>query len=183
MEKKPAAPKKRKPRSDRRVASDKLTQVERLVIAGFLKHGNASRAYREATGATKNSDVYSARLFARPHVRAHLERYAKALNRDAIAQSQEIQEHLTSFLRDGTVSVRERVRSADVLGKIQKLFSEKREFTGTVQHEHSIKLPSREDVMIALRSELMVNAALRDGLRRMLDDVEAELVQPKALTA
>lgn len=167
--------------SNRRKHPDRLTGFELLMLSKYVRHGNATRAYKEAGGTSgKHADAQAAKVMAKPPVRKWLKEYQEHLNTNAIAQGREIQETLTGFLRDHEVAHVDRIRSANVLGKMQHLFSEKREFTGTVQHEHthSIKLPSREDALLALRVELKSNPTLRSNLRLMLDEIEHDLALP-----
>lgn len=157
-------------------AEDGLSIRQRSFVVELLKSGNASEAYRVAYDYKgRHADGNANVLMQRPAVKAEIAKAAKALRGRAIAQAGEIQEQMTKILRNAKGErTRDRIRAADSLAKIQKLYSERREFTGKVQHEHehSIKLPTREEALEGLKAELARNPALRAQLKELLSQYE-----------
>lgn len=155
-------------------SEDGLSIRQRYFVGEVLKSGNAAEAYRIAYEYTgKNADANASVLMRNPAVKAEILKAAKELKKRSIAQAGEIQEAMTAILRNAKGErTRDRIRAADSLAKIQKLYSEKREFTGKIEHEHSIKLPTREEAFEGLKAELARNPALRAQLKELLSQYE-----------
>lgn len=109
--------------------NDGLTEKRRVYCEVFAENGgNGTAAARAAK--FKNPDVESTRLLRDPRIITALERLRLERTCTAIASRSERQEFWTSVIRDQDVSMQNRLKATQLLGKSQADFIDRKEITG-----------------------------------------------------
>lgn len=100
----------------------------RFCDAYALNGGNACAAARAA--GYKQPEVEGARLLRQPAIVAALDGWRETETRGSIATRQERQEFWTTIARDTNENMRHRLKAAELLGKSQADFIDRKEITG-----------------------------------------------------
>lgn len=98
---------------------------ERFVMAYV---DNATSAARAA--GYKNPEKVGSQLLQKPHIRKALRERDSEELRDVIASRKERQAFWTAVMRDENRRMQDRLKAAELLGKSEADFTEKRELTG-----------------------------------------------------
>ena len=119
------------------VAVDGLTIRQEAFCMEYAKSGNATRAYKQAGYKVKSdgaAGVNANRLLKNAKVQARLRSICDEIASEAIMQPKEMQEWLTKVVRgeeremSGESSLlRDRLKAADLLGKMQGAFLDRKE--------------------------------------------------------
>lgn len=108
---------------------DGLTEKRRIYCEVFAENGGNGGAAARAAGFGK-PDVESTRLLRNPKIIKALERLRLERHCTAIASRSERQEFWTSVARDPDESMKHRLKAAELLGKSQADFIDRKEITG-----------------------------------------------------
>ena len=104
-----------------------MTKKQRIFCEQYLKLGDGVSAAIAAGYSVKSAHATSSRLLSNREILSHLEEKRKEAEKRNIAGNDEILEYLTKVMRscDDEVTVRDRMRAAELLGKNANLFSER----------------------------------------------------------
>jgi phage terminase small subunit len=106
----------------------KLNDREQAFVDAY--RGNKKQAAIAAGYSEVSAGTCGVRLYNKPHVRAEIERQARARSKAAIMNREEMQRLFSATARDVHQSMRERLRAAELLGKTRGDFTEKLELKG-----------------------------------------------------
>lgn len=141
------------------IYSKKLNEQQKIFCDTYIKTLNASASYKTAYPSKKQrtNESGGSRLLQQPHIRAFIESRLKELEDVRIADAKEVLEFLTEGLRGELkdevvasetdmesgmtkpvtiwkqISVKERIKCAELLGKRFDLFTEKVESTSKME--------------------------------------------------
>ena len=133
----------------------KLTPKQKSFADYYIELGNATEAYRKAGYAVKSDAAARAnasRLLTNANVKSYIEQRMKELESEQIASQEEVLRFLTSVLRgeiteevpllvgegmqelsSKDVSIKDRVKAAELLGKRYAMWTEKQQVEGSQQ--------------------------------------------------
>ena len=113
-----------------------LSPRQEAFCMAYAKCGNATQAYREAGYKAKSDNVAAAsaaKILRNAKVQARLEEIRGEVESERIVQPREMQEWYSSIIRGETADggketrMRDRLKAAELLGRMQGLFIDKRE--------------------------------------------------------
>ena len=133
----------------------KLTEKQKRFADYYIETGNATESARRAGYKGKNLNNVASENLAKIGVKSYIDEKLKVLENERIASAKEVLEFLTKSMRgeldeevvvvegtgDGTsearkikkqIGLRERIKSAELLGKRYRLFTDKVEVDGVV---------------------------------------------------
>lgn len=111
----------------------RLTVKQEAFCVAYSKHGNASRAFREAGYIAKNDETARAsasRLLTYANVIARLGELREQSSRPSIMDAEERRETLSEIARDADAAKNERIKAIDVLNKMDAIYIKRQEITG-----------------------------------------------------
>ena len=133
----------------------KLTEKQKRFADYYIETGNATESARRAGYKGKNLNNVASENLAKVGVKSYIDEKLKVLENERTASAKEVLEFLTKSMRgeldeevivvegtgDGTsearkikkqIGLRERIKSAELLGKRYRLFTDKVEVEGVV---------------------------------------------------
>ena len=133
----------------------KLTEKQKRFADYYIETGNATESARRAGYKGKNLNNVASENLAKIGVKSYIDEKLKVLENERTASAKEVLEFLTKSMRgeldeeivvvegtgDGTsearkikkqIGLRERIKSAELLGKRYRLFTDKVEVAGVV---------------------------------------------------
>ena len=133
----------------------KLTEKQKRFADYYIETGNATESARRAGYKGKNLNNVASENLAKVGVKSYIDEKLKVLENERTASAKEVLEFLTKSMRgeldeeivvvegtgDGTsearkikkqIGLRERIKSAELLGKRYRLFTDKIEVEGVV---------------------------------------------------
>ena len=133
----------------------KLTEKQKRFADYYIETGNATESARRAGYKGKNLNNVASENLAKVGVKSYIDEKLKVLENERTASAKEVLEFLTKSMRgeldeeivvvegtgDGTsearkikkqIGLRERIKSAELLGKRYRLFTDKVEIEGVV---------------------------------------------------
>lgn len=105
----------------------KLSEQYEKYCLEYIRLGSQYKAYQSVYGTENIESCYasSTRLHAKPEIQSRIYELQQQMKSDLIMSSEEILSTLTSLARDDTVSVKDRTRCLELLGKRNLLWAEK----------------------------------------------------------
>ncbi|MEE0775765.1 MAG: terminase small subunit [Bacillota bacterium] len=103
-----------------------MTTKQRIFCEQYLKLEDGTAAAIAAGYSEKSAPTTGARLLAKAEISAYLTQRKSEIEKQNIAGNDEILEYLTKVMRsnDEDVTVRDKMRAAELLGKNASLFSD-----------------------------------------------------------
>ena len=129
----------------------KLTEQQKAFCDAYFASGNMTRAYMEAYHITdesryKMASAAASRLLKKPYVAAYYQSLVDAPRSDRIATAEDVLEYFTKVMRGEEkdqfgleVSISDRNRAAEALGKKYGLFTEKLDVKGNIDIASALK--------------------------------------------
>lgn len=117
----------------------------------YATSGNATEAYKQAgykVKTDKSASVNAARLLGNARVQARLKQIRDEIASEAIMQPKEMQEWLSRVVRgeehdgDNDAALRDRLKAADLLGKMQGAFLDRKE----VEMKGAVPVVLKDDI-------------------------------------
>lgn len=112
--------------------ASKLTEKERIFADEYIKTTNATQSAIKAGYAENSASVTGSRLLRKAKVRQYIDEVMNERSKNAIATADEVLEYLTRVMcgeeKDAfglDVSVADRTKAAELLGKRHMLFTDK----------------------------------------------------------
>lgn len=113
---------------------DKLTPKQMAFVDYYIQTLNASEAYSKAFNNTNmpSCGVSGHRLLKNDKVAKAIDERMEQLQNERILSAEEVLEFLSSVVNDKEAKLQDRIRSAELLGKRHKLFTDKMEMDNQV---------------------------------------------------
>lgn len=109
-----------------------LTEKERIFADEYIKTTNATQSAIKAGYAENSASVTGSKMLRKPKVRQYIDAVMNERSKDTIATADEVLEYLTRVVRGEEkdafgldVSVADRTKAAELLGKRHMLFTDK----------------------------------------------------------
>ncbi|HBE9436527.1 TPA: terminase small subunit [Clostridioides difficile] len=127
----------------------KLTEKQKRFCDYYIETGNATEAAIKAGYSEKTAKVIGAENLTKPYLKSYIDERIAQLESNRIADAKEVMEYLTKIVRNEAkeevvvvseygpeiikkdVSIRDRNKAAELLGKRYRLFTDKVEIEGT----------------------------------------------------
>ncbi|HBF5148189.1 hypothetical protein BER37_001268 [Clostridioides difficile] len=127
----------------------KLTEKQKRFCDYYIETGNATEAAIKAGYSEKTAKVIGAENLTKPYLKSYIDEKLKEFESNRIADAKEVMEYLTKIVRNEAkeevvvvseygpeiikkdVSIRDRNKAAELLGKRYRLFTDKVEVEGT----------------------------------------------------
>lgn len=118
----------------------KLTEKQKAFCDYYLESGNATEAYKRAGYKNyKSAGVEASKTLKNPKVSQYIDERLKQIESARIAKPEEILQYLTSVMRGEEkdqfgldAPLNERTKAAELLGKRNRLFTDRVEVQGNV---------------------------------------------------
>lgn len=125
----------------------KLTAKQEMFAIAYVKCLNATQAYKEAYGDVSQgtAEVNGSKLLNNTKVQDRIDDLMLSMKSSKIASAEEVLEFLTGVMQDSGEKIDARIRSAELLGKRHKLFTDKVETTGSLDIEINLGFDEEED--------------------------------------
>lgn len=112
--------------------AQKLTKKERIFADEYVKTTNGTQSAITAGYSEKTASVTASKMLRKPKVRQYIDAIMDERSKDTIATADEVLEYLTRVVRGEEkdafgldVSVADRTKAAELLGKRHMLFTDK----------------------------------------------------------
>ena len=112
--------------------ASKLTEKERIFADEYIKTTNATQSAIKAGYAENSASVTGSKMLRKPKVRQYIDAVMAERSKNTIATADEVLEYLTKVMNGEEkdafgldVSVADRTKAAELLGKRHMLFTEK----------------------------------------------------------
>lgn len=109
-----------------------LTEKERIFADEYIKTTNATQSAIKAGYAENSASVTGSKMLRKPKVRQYIDAVMNERSKNTIATADEVLEYLTRVMRGEEkdafgldVSVADRTKAAELLGKRHMLFTDK----------------------------------------------------------
>ncbi|HBH0878269.1 TPA: terminase small subunit [Clostridioides difficile] len=128
----------------------KLTEKQKRFCDYYIETGNATEAAIKAGYSEKTAKVIGAENLTKPYLKSYIDEKLKEFESNRIADAKEVMEYLTKIVRNEAkeevvvvsengvervkkdVSIRDRNKAAELLGKRYRLFTDKVEVEGAI---------------------------------------------------
>ncbi|EGT3800259.1 terminase small subunit [Clostridioides difficile] len=128
----------------------KLTEKQKRFCDYYIETGNATEAAIRAGYSEKTAKVIGAENLTKPYLKSYIDEKLKEFESNRIADAKEVMEYLTKIVRNEAkeevvvvseygpeiikkdVSIRDRNKAAELLGKRYRLFTDKVEVEGAI---------------------------------------------------
>lgn len=112
--------------------ASKLTEKERIFADEYIKTTNATQSAIKAGYAENSASVTGSKMLRKPKVRQYIDEVMSERSKNTIATADEVLEYLTKVMNGEEkdafgldVSVADRTKAAELLGKRHMLFTDK----------------------------------------------------------
>ena len=112
--------------------ASKLTEKERIFADEYIKTTNATQSAIKAGYAENSASVTGSKMLRKPKVRQYINEVMSERSKNTIATADEVLQYLTRVMNGEEkdafgldVSVNDRTKAAELLGKRHMLFTEK----------------------------------------------------------
>lgn len=112
--------------------ASKLTEKERIFADEYIKTTNATQSAIKAGYAENSASVTGSKMLRKPKVRQYIDAVMNERSKNTIATADEVLEYLTRVMNGEEkdafgldVSVNDRTKAAELLGKRHMLFTDK----------------------------------------------------------
>ena len=139
---------------------DGLTEKQRIFVeARFANGGNGTAAAKEAK--YKQPEQQAKENIRKPTIIAAMEKLRKTMTNSAIANREERQTFWAETLRDPNVSMKDRLRASELLGKSQADFVDRKiiggDETSPLVIKHALDLRNMSPIQRKLLSQILDN--------------------------
>lgn len=118
----------------------KLSPKQKAFADYYIETGNATEAYKRAGYKNyKSAGVEANKTLNNPKIKLYIDERMKEIENERIADGKEVLEYLTKVMRGEEkdqfgldVTISDRTKAAELLGKRYRLFTDKMELTGEI---------------------------------------------------
>lgn len=125
----------------------KLTKKERIFADEYVKTTNGTQSAITAGYSEKTASVTGSKMLRKPKVRQYIDAIMSERSKDTIATADEVLEYLTRVVRGEEkdafgldVSVADKTKAAELLGKRHMLFTDKVKLSAEVEIDISDRM-------------------------------------------
>lgn len=125
----------------------KLTKKERIFADEYVKTTNGTQSAITAGYSEKTASVTASKMLRKPKVRQYIDAIMDERSKDTIATADEVLEYLTRVVRGEEkdafgldVSVADKTKAAELLGKRHMLFTDKVKLSAEVEIDISDRM-------------------------------------------
>lgn len=127
--------------------AQKLTKKERIFADEYVKTTNGTQSVITAGYSEKTASVTASKMLRKPKVRQYIDAIMDERSKDTIATADEVLEYLTRVVRGEEkdafgldVSVADKTKAAELLGKRHMLFTDKVKLSAEVEIDISDRM-------------------------------------------
>lgn len=127
--------------------AQKLTKKERIFADEYVKTTNGTQSAITAGYSEKTASVTASKMLRKPKVRQYIDAIMDERSKDTIATADEVLEYLTRVVRGEEkdafgldVSVADKMKAAELLGKRHMLFTDKVKLSAEVEIDISDRM-------------------------------------------
>lgn len=127
--------------------AQKLTKKERIFADEYVKTTNGTQSAITAGYSEKTASVTGSKMLRKPKVRQYIDAIMDERSKDTIATADEVLEYLTRVVRGEEkdafgldVSVADKTKAAELLGKRHMLFTDKVKLSAEVEIDISDRM-------------------------------------------
>lgn len=127
--------------------AQKLTKKERIFADEYVKTTNGTQSAITAGYSEKTASVTGSKMLRKPKVRQYIDAVMNERSKDTIATADEVLEYLTRVVRGEEkdafgldVSVADKTKAAELLGKRHMLFTDKVKLSAEVEIDISDRM-------------------------------------------
>ena len=127
--------------------AQKLTKKERIFADEYVKTTNGTQSAITAGYSEKTASVTASKMLRKPKVRQYIDAIMDERSKDTIATADEVLEYLTRVVRGEEkdafgldVSVADKTKAAELLGKRDMLFTDKVKLSAEVEIDISDRM-------------------------------------------
>lgn len=127
--------------------AQKLTKKERIFADEYVKTTNGTQSAITAGYSEKTASVTASKMLRKPKVRQYIDAIMDGRSKDTIATADEVLEYLTRVVRGEEkdafgldVSVADKTKAAELLGKRHMLFTDKVKLSAEVEIDISDRM-------------------------------------------
>lgn len=127
--------------------AQKLTKKERIFADEYVKTTNGTQSAITAGYSEKTASVTASKMLRKPKVRQYIDAIMDERSKDTIATADEVLEYLTRVVRGEEkdafgldVSVADKTKAAELLGKRYMLFTDKVKLSAEVEIDISDRM-------------------------------------------
>lgn len=127
--------------------AQKLTKKERIFADEYVKTTNGTQSAITAGYSEKTASVTASKMLRKPKVRQYIDAIMSERSKDTIATADEVLEYLTRVVRGEEkdafgldVSVADKTKAAELLGKRHMLFTDKVKLSAEVEIDISDRM-------------------------------------------
>lgn len=127
--------------------AQKLTKKERIFADEYVKTTNGTQSAITAGYSEKTASVTASKMLRKPKVRQYIDAVMNERSKDTIATADEVLEYLTRVIRGEEkdafgldVSVADKTKAAELLGKRHMLFTDKVKLSAEVEIDISDRM-------------------------------------------
>lgn len=127
--------------------AQKLTKKERIFADEYVKTTNGTQSAITAGYSEKTASVTASKMLRKPKVRQYIDAIMNERSKDTIATADEVLEYLTRVVRGEEkdafgldVSVADKTKAAELLGKRHMLFTDKVKLSAEVEIDISDRM-------------------------------------------
>lgn len=127
--------------------AQKLTKKERIFADEYVKTTNGTQSAITAGYSEKTASVTASKMLRKPKVRQYIDAVMNERSKDTIATADEVLQYLTRVMKGEEkdqfgldVSVADRTKAAELLGKRHMLFTDKVKLSAEVEIDISDRM-------------------------------------------
>ena len=112
-----------------------ITAKQKMFADEYIKTGNAKQSYISAGYSARGNaaEAAASRLLRNVKVRDYIRQRNKELDRDTIADMQEVKEFWTNILRNKAADSKDRLKASELIAKTNGAFLDRIENSGIIK--------------------------------------------------
>lgn len=112
-----------------------ITAKQKMFADGYIKTGNAKQSYINAGYSARENaaEAAASRLLRNVKVRDYIRQRNKELDKNTIADMQEVKEFWTNLLRDKETDTKDRLKASELIAKTNGAFLDRIENSGIIK--------------------------------------------------
>jgi phage terminase small subunit len=114
-----------------------ITAKQKMFADEYIKTGNAKQSYINAGYSARgnSAEANASRLLRNDKVLAYIKRRNQEIDKDTIADMQEVKEFWTNMLRNRAADPKDRLKASELIAKTNGAFLDRVEHSGDIKVE------------------------------------------------
>jgi phage terminase small subunit len=111
-----------------------ITAKQKMFADEYIKTGNAKQSYINAGYSARgnSAEANASRLLRNDKVLAYIKRKNQEIDKDTIADMQEVKEFWTNMLRNRAADPKDRLKASELIAKTNGAFLDRVEHSGSI---------------------------------------------------